>query len=201
MLHRVAPCGVLIVALLLAACTSGKRHAAGQQPPAGTSGTTAPAGPATLHLNLQASAIGVARGVNAAAAARGATPDMQRFLSGYLTAAFLDAQRQQRAGWRNLIAMFDATVQATARRDLDALSLGAEASKVTAVRAGPTSARVAFLFSGSHPAAATVSLDFSGTADTGQGSGPVRLKAVLQLLRTAHGWVIESYDSHTGGGP
>jgi hypothetical protein len=200
MTRRVAPAVLLAAALLPAAgCTSGHKQPASQGTVA-SNATTAPAGPGTLRLNLRASALGAGHGVNAAAAARAATPEMQRFLTRYLTAAFLDAQRQQQAGWHDLLALFDGPVQATARRDLAALSLGPDAARVSAVRAGPTSAKVTFLLSGSRPAAATVSLSFSGSADTGQGTGPVRLRTVLQLLRTGRGWTIESYDSHTGSG-
>jgi hypothetical protein len=44
-----------------------------------------------------------------------------------------------------------------------------------------------------------VRLSFDGTADSPQGSGPVRLRSVLQLLGGQPGWRIAAYDSKTGG--
>ena len=36
------------------------------------------------------------------------------------------------------------------------------------------------------------------TADTAKGSGPVRLRSVLQLLATGDSWRIAAFDSRTG---
>jgi hypothetical protein len=54
------------------------------------------------------------------------------------------------------------------------------------------------LFSGNRPAAATVTISFDGTATTAQGSGPVRVHSVLQLLAGQPGWRIAAYDSKAG---
>jgi hypothetical protein len=51
---------------------------------------------------------------------------------------------------------------------------------------------------GPRPVAATVRLAFDGTAATAKGSGPVRLRSVLQLLWTRSGWRIAAFDSRTG---
>jgi hypothetical protein len=56
------------------------------------------------------------------------------------------------------------------------------------------------LFDGGRAIAATVQLSFDGTADSSQGSGPVRLRSVLQLLGGKSGWRIAAYQSRTGGG-
>ena len=102
------------------------------------------------------------------------------------------------AGWDGLIGLFDKPVRASARKQLDALSLGADARKVSAIRPSRASARAVVLYGEQRPAAATVRLAFDGTADTAQGSGPVHLRSVLQLLATGEGWRIAAFDSRTG---
>jgi hypothetical protein len=191
---RVPAVLLVAVALLVAGCSSGKK-----QPQAAptTSPSTAPvAGP--LQVNLTTTARGPERGFNASQAAKQASPDLQKFLTRYLTVAFLQPA-QAKAGWKDLLSMFDAPVRTAAKRQLDSLALGSVASNVTAVRPGKANARAVVLFSNGHPAAATVRLSFEGTADSAQGSGPVRLRAVLQLLGGQPGWRIAAYDSQTGG--
>jgi hypothetical protein len=193
---RVSTALLVAVALLLAGCSSGKK----QQPKAAQTtsppSTAAPAaGP--LQLQLTTSAVGPERGFNPSQAAKRVTPDLQRFLTHYLTVAFLQPQ-QAKKGWRDFLAMFDPPVRASAKRQLDALALGSLAPKVTAVRPGRAGARATVLFSGNQPAAATVTISFDGTATTAQGSGPVRVHSVLQLVAGQPGWRIAAYDSKAG---
>ena len=193
---RVPTALLVAVALLLVGCSSGKK----QQPKAAQAtsppSTAAPAaGP--LKLQLTTSAVGPERGFNPSQAAKRVTPDLQRFLTRYLTFAFLQPQ-QAKKGWKDFLAMFDPPVRASAKRQLDALALGSVASKVTAVRPGRAGARATVLFSGNRPAAATVTVSFDGTATTAQGSGPVRVHSVLQLVAGQPGWRIVAYDSKAG---
>jgi hypothetical protein len=189
----VAVAGVVAALLLAAACTSG-----GSRSPGTATGTTAapaaPAGP--LRVQLVATAK-VPPGVNAGQAAKRAAPGLQRFVDRYLQAAFVDAAGGE-AGWNGLLGLFDPTVRASARRQLDALSLGAAARTVTAVRPGRASARAVVLYGGRRPEAATVRVAFDATADTAKGSGQVHLRSVLQLLATGGGWRIAGFDSRTG---
>jgi hypothetical protein len=183
---------LLAVALLLAACTSGGRRDGGATPAPAT--TAAP--PKQLEVTLRTTARGPERGFDAKRAARRAAPGIERFLDRYLTVAFVDAAGGE-GGWDRLLAMFDQPVRAAARKQLDALSLGAAAPTVTAVQPGRATATAAVLY-GSRPAAATVRLVFDGTAATAKGSGQVHLRSVLQLLWTRGGWRIAAFDSRTG---
>jgi hypothetical protein len=54
------------------------------------------------------------------------------------------------------------------------------------------------LYGDGGPEAATVRVSFDATADTAKGSGPVRLRSVLQLLATGNSWRIAAFDSRTG---
>jgi hypothetical protein len=187
------PVALLAAALLLVACTSGgDRDAggAGERPAT----TTAPAKP--LKVTLQTTARGPERGFNAKKAAKRAAPGIERFLDRYLTVAYVDAAGGE-GKWDRLLAMFDQPVRAAARKQLDALSLGAAAPTVTAVQPGRATARAAVLYR-TQVAAATVRLAFDGTATTAKGSGQVRLRSVLQLLWTREGWRIAAFDSRTG---
>jgi hypothetical protein len=195
---RVPTALLVAVALLVAGCSSGRK----QQPKAAqatsTPATAAPAaGP--LKLQLTTSARGPERGFNPSQAAKQVTPDLQRFLTHYLTVAFLQPQ-QARVGWKDYLAMFDPPVRTRAKQQLDSLALGSVAPKVTGVRPGRAAARATVLFSNSRPAAATVVISFDGTATTALGSGPVRVHSVLQLLAGQPGWRIAAYDSQTGEG-
>ncbi|HEV8652295.1 MAG TPA: hypothetical protein VG276_23620 [Actinomycetes bacterium] len=163
----------------------------------GQPATSGPPKAGPLQLELKSAAQGPERGFNPKTAAQRATPDMERFIRRYVTAAFLDPG-QPRAGWRDLLAMFDTPVQRAARRDLESLSLGTAAAQVKTVRPGRARAAVMFLYQGGRPVGATVKLAFDGSADVEQGTGPVRLRSVFQLLRTAQGWRIVSYQSQTG---
>jgi hypothetical protein len=186
---RSGPVALLAAAVLLAGCTSGGDKAA-----APTATTAAP--PAELQVKLVTTARGPERGFNARRAARRAAPGVERFLDRYLTTAFVGAAGGKR-GWDELLALFDTPVRAAARKQLDALSLGAAAPQVTAVRPQRASARAVVLY-GRRPAAATVRLAFDATADTAGGSGEIRLRSVLQLLSTRRGWRIAAFDSRTG---
>jgi hypothetical protein len=186
---------LMAVALLVAGCTSGKKQ---EQAAPTTTPTTAAAVAEPLKLTLTTTARGPERGFNPSKAAKQVTPDLQKFLTRYLTVAFLQPA-QAKSGWKALLSMFDTPVRTTAREQLDSLALGSAASKVTRVRPGKASARAVVLFSNGHPAAATVQLSFDGTADSAQGSGPVRLRSVLQLLGGQPGWRIAAYNSQTGG--
>jgi hypothetical protein len=195
-LPGLARLGALAVAALVAAgCSFG-----GGSRPAGEVGTPVPStlAPAKpLRVALVTSARGPERGFDARRAARQAAPGIERFLDRYLSAAFVDAAGGE-AGWDGLLGLFDKPVRAGARKQLDALSLGAAAPKVTAVRPERASARAVVLYGDRRPAAATVRLAFDGTADTAQGSGQVHLRSVLHLLATGDGWRIAAFDSRTG---
>jgi hypothetical protein len=186
--------GVLAAILVAGGCTSGGGSEGDGAAPG--SPTTA-AAPAELDVKLVTMAKVPLGGPDAKRAARQAAPGLERFLDRYLTAAFVDAAGGE-GGWGALIGLFDKPVRASARKQLDALSLGADAAKVRDVRPGRASARAVVLFGERRPAAATVRLAFDGTADTAQGSGQVHLRSVLQLLATGEGWRIAAFDSRTG---
>ena len=136
-------------------------------------------------------------GLSAARAARRAAPGLERFLDRYLSAAYINAAGGE-AGWDGLLGLFDKPVRAAARKQLDALSLGGAAPTVTAVRPSRATAKAVVLYGAKRPEAATVRVSFDGTADTAQGSGPVHLRSVLQLLATGDSWRIAAFDSRTG---
>jgi hypothetical protein len=194
------PALVSLVALLVAAvllvtgCTSdkGEPTTTGQSQ---TSGTIAAV--KSLRIEMRSSAQGPERAFNAKAAAKKATPNMERFLHRYLTVAFLDPG-QQKDGWRDLLVMFDGSVKAAAKRDLDSLSLGSGAAEIKSVQPDKAKASVVFFYRGSRPAGATVKLNFEGSAEAEKGTGPVRLQSVFQMLSTAQGWRIAAYQSRTG---
>jgi hypothetical protein len=192
---RVPTALLVAVVLLVAGCSSGKKQPKAAQTTSPPSTAASAAGP--LKLQLTTSAVGPERGFNPSQAAKRVTPDLQRFLTRYLTVAFLQPE-QAKKGWKDFLAMFDPPVRASAKRQLDALALGSVASKVTAVRPGRAAARATVLFSGNRPAAATVTVSFDGTATTAQGSGPVRVHSVLQLLAGQPGWRVAAYDSKAG---
>jgi hypothetical protein len=188
------PAAVALVALLAAGCTSGGR----EEPPGQATGTTVAPGPAQpLEVRLVATAKVPPGGPSARRAARQAAPGLERFLGRYLTVAFVDPAGGE-ARWDGLLGLFDQPVRASARKQLDALSLGAAAPGVSAVRPHRASARAVVLYDSGRPAAATVRLAFDATADTAQGSGQVHLRSVLQLLATGDGWRIAAFDSRTG---
>jgi hypothetical protein len=189
-------CVLLVgVALLAAGCSSGKKQK--DQTPATTAQATAPAaGP--LEVTVSTTARGPEQGFNANQAAKQVSPDIQRFVSRYLTVAFLQPA-QARSGYKDLLAMFDTPVRATATKQLDSLSLGSAGSQVKTVRPGKAAARAVVLFAGGHPTAATVNISFDGTADSAQGSGPLRLRSVFQPRRAEAGWRSAAYSSKTGG--
>jgi hypothetical protein len=185
---------VLAAVLFAAGCTSGGRSERGG--PAATP-TSGPAAPAQLQVALVTTARVPPGGLSAASAARQAAPGLERFLERYLTVAYVNAAGGE-AGWDGLLGLFDTPVRAAARKQLDALSLGQAAPTVTAVRPGRAAARAVVLYGGRRPEAATVRVTFDGTADTAQGSGPVHLRSVLQLLATGDSWRIVAFDSRTG---
>ena len=191
----VGSAGVLAAVLAVAGCTSGDRSEQAGQAPGSTANPAAPTRP--LQVELVATARVTPGGPSAKRAAKQAAPGLERFLDRYLTAAYVDAAGGE-AGWDRLLGLFDKPVRASARKQLDALSLGAAAAKVSAVRPGQASARAVVLYGDRRPAAATVRLAFDGTADTAQGSGQVHLRSVLQLLATGEGWRIADFDSRTG---
>jgi hypothetical protein len=185
---------VLAAAVLLAAgCTSGGRSEGGQA----TTPTTAAAPAQPLRVRLVTTAQVPPGGLSAARAAKRAAPGLQRFLDRYLSAAYLNAAGGE-AGWDGLLGLFDKPVRASARKQLDALSLGQAAPTVTAVRPGQATAKAVVLYGDGGPEAATVRVSFDATADTAKGSGPVRLRSVLQLLATGNSWRIAAFDSRTG---
>jgi hypothetical protein len=185
---------LLTAVLLVAGCTSGDRP---EPSPAGGPASTAAPPAEPLRVQLVTTAKSPPDGLTAKRAAQRATPGLERFLDRYLTAAFVEAAGGE-AGWDGLLGLFDKPVKASARKQLDALSLGAAAPKVSAVRPHRASARAVVLYGDRRPAAATVRLAFDATADTAQGSGQVHLRSVLQLLATGEGWRIAAFDSRTG---
>jgi hypothetical protein len=182
----------VLAAALAAGCTSGGRSGSGGQ---ATGSTAAPAGP--LQVELVATAKVPPGGLSAKQAAQRAAPGLEKFLDRYLAEAYVDAAGG-RANWNGLLGLFDTPVRAAARKQLDALSLGAAAPEVSAVRPGRASARAVVLYGTRRPEAATVRLAFDATADTAKGSGQVHLRSVLQLLATGEGWRIAAFDSQTG---
>ena len=192
---RTGLAGLLAGVILAGGCTSGGGSGSDGAP------SEPSAAPATPARSLQVQLVTVAKvppgGPNARRAASKAAPGLERFLDRYLTAAYLDAAGRK-GGWDRLIGLFDTPVRGSARKQLDALSLGAAAAEVSAVRPSRASARAVVLYGTQRPAAATVRLVFDGTADTAKGSGPVRLRSVLQLLATGDGWRIAAFDSRTG---
>jgi hypothetical protein len=187
---------VLLAAVLLAAgCTSGGRSEGGGQAATPTSAPAAPAEP--LKVQLVTTAKVPPGGLSAGRAARRAAPGLERFLDRYLDAAYVNAAGGE-AGWDGLLGLFDTPVRAAARKQLNALSLGEAAPTVTAVRPGRATAKAVVLYGAKGPQAATVRVAFDGTADTAQGSGPVHLRSVLQLLATGDSWRIAAFDSRTG---
>jgi hypothetical protein len=187
---------VLLAAVLLAAgCTSGGRSEGGGQAATPTSAPAAPAEP--LKVQLVTTAKVPPGGLSAGRAARRAAPGLERFLDRYLDAAYVNAAGGE-AGWDGLLGLFDTPVRAAARKQLNALSLGEAAPTVTAVRPGRATAEAVVLYGAKGPQAATVRVAFDGTADTAQGSGPVHLRSVLQLLATGDSWRIAAFDSRTG---
>jgi len=187
--------GVLTGVLLAGGCTSGGGSGTDEQAPGSSAAPAAPAQP--LKVELVTTAKVPPGGPSPKSAATQAGPGLERFLDRYLTAAFVNAAGGE-AGWDGLIGLFDKPVRASARKQLDALSLGTDAPKVSAVRPSRASARAVVLYGEQRPEAATVRLAFDGTADTAQGSGQVHLRSVLQLLATGEGWRIAAFDSRTG---
>jgi hypothetical protein len=193
---RLALVASLLASVLLAAgCTSGGRSEPGGQ---ATGSTAAPATPAQpLRIQVVATAKVPPGGLSAKRAAQRAAPGLEKFLDRYLTEAYVDAAGGK-PDWNGLLGLFDTPVRASARKQLDALSLGAAAPQVSAVRPSRASARAVVLYGAHRPQAATVRLAFDATADTAQGSGQVHLRSVLQLLAAGESWRIAAFDSRTG---
>ena len=187
--------GVLTGVLLAGGCTSGGGSGTDGQAPGSSAAPAAPAQP--LEVELVTMAKVPPGGPSPKSAATQAEPGLERFLDRYLTVAFVNAAGGE-AGWDGLIGLFDKPVRASARKQLDALSLGTDAPKVSAVRPSKASARAVVLYGEQRPEAATVRLAFDGTADTAKGSGQVHLRSVLQLLATGDSWRIAAFDSRTG---
>jgi hypothetical protein len=194
-LRMVGLAGVLTGILLAGGCTSGSGSGTGGQAPGSSAAPAAPAQPLKVELVTMAKV--PPGGPSPKRAAKQAEPGLERFLDRYLTVAFVNAAGGE-TGWDGLIGLFDKPVRASARKQLDALSLGADARKVSAIRPSRASARAVVLYGEQRPEAATVRLAFDGTADTAQGSGQVHLRSVLQLLATGDGWRIAAFDSRTG---
>jgi len=185
-----------VLTLLATACSAGKKH--GSTAATTSSSSSAPGAP--LQISLTTGARGPERGFNATAAAKQAAPGLQQFLNRYVTTAFLQPSEGKK-GWSDLLVLFDPAVRTSAKQQLDSLSLGSAAAQVTTMRPGRADAKAVALFRGGHVVAATVQLAFNATADTAQGSGPIQLHAVFQLLRSNAGWRIASFKSSTGSSP
>jgi hypothetical protein len=185
---------VLIAVAVLAACTSGGDDRAADRS-AGTPSTAAR--PAPLDVDLVASGRSTDPKLNVKRAAKRSAPSLERFIGKYLTVAFLDAAGKPPRS-HDLLTLFDKPVRTAARKQLDALSLGTDAVKVSSVQPDRADARAVLLFRGRRAAAATVRLSFDGTASGDRGSGPVHLRSVFQLLATPDGWRISGFSSRTG---
>jgi hypothetical protein len=185
----------LLLTALVAGCTSGGRSGPGGQATGSTAAPAAPAAP--LEVQVVTTARVPPGELSAKQAARQAAPGLEKFLDRYLTEAYVDAAGGD-GDWKGLLGLFDTPVRAAARKQLDALSLGAAAANVRAVRPSRASARALVLYGPQRPEAATVRLAFDATADTAQGSGQVHLRSVLQLLASGEGWRIAAFDSRTG---
>ena len=177
-----------LLILVVGGCTGGG-DGDGQPSPAST---TAPPPPLTVEVTVKA--LDVPKGMQPQAAADRAKPDLTRLLHTYLTLAFLDPGQRQK-GYRDLLALFDERVRAEAQHELSSLSLSG-VQGVRLVRPERATADAVVLYNGRAPGAATVRLDFSGTAEAEQGSGPVRLQAALQLMASGEGWRIAAYSTN-----
>jgi hypothetical protein len=186
----------VLLTALAAGCTSGGGSGSGGQATGTTAAPAAPAAPA-LGVTLVATARVPPGELSAKQAAKQAAPGLEKFLDRYLTEAYVDAAGGK-ADWNSLLGLFDTPVRSSARTQLNALSLGAAAAQVSAVRPNRASARAVVLYGAQRPEAATVRLAFDATADTAKGSGQVHLRSVMQLLATGEGWRIAAFDSRTG---
>jgi hypothetical protein len=122
-----------------------------------------------------------------------AVPELDRFLTRYLTVAFDPAAA--RAGYPDFSRFFDPGLRRPVMRDMASLSLGRAGGNLSEVRTQPASARAVFLIEGARPLAATVRLSLDGQAAGPGGPVPISLRSTLQLERGPRGWRIASYDS------
>jgi hypothetical protein len=184
-----APFAALALAVALGGCTRDPAEPA----PAVTS-APATTTPRAISVRVRASASGDGRGPALTQAAKTATPELEGFLTRYLTIALDPAAAT--GGYAGLRAFFDPALRKAVARDLRALSLGPGGARVTAVSARPASAATRFLIQGSRPIAATVRLSVDGTvAGTEGAAAPLQLRAVFHLERTGSGWRIVDYTS------
>jgi hypothetical protein len=182
-----------VAAVLVVAGVGGCTGDQGEAPPSASS-PPATATPAAIGISVRvrASAAGDGRGPALARAAATATPELQRFLTRYLTIA-LDPGKA-RGGYRELGAFFDPALRKAAARDRPALTLGAGGTRVTAVSAKPATAVSTFLIEGSRPIAATVRLSVNGTVSGAEGApAPLSIRSTLNLERGKGGWHIVDY--------
>ena len=144
-------------------------------------------------MTVKASARGPGSAAALAKATTRAVPELEVFLTRYLTAAFdPDAAR---AGFPGFSRFFDPGLRQAVVRDLASLSLGRAGGNLTEVRTEPANASTVFLIEGARPLAATVVLSMRGSASGPAGRTPISLSSTLQLERGPHGWRIASYDS------
>jgi hypothetical protein len=187
---RVRP--VLVLATVLLVATAGCTRGRDREEASSQATTTAPA-PVVPTVAVKASAKGSGSGAALAKAAASAAPELDLFLTRYLTVAFSPAAA--RDGFPDFSRFFNPDLREAVVRDLASLSLGRAGGGLTGVRTDPASARAVFLIEGARPLAATVSLRMSGSATGPGGQLPISLQLVLALERGAQGWKIASYDS------
>jgi len=126
-------------------------------------------------------------------ASRRASPELEQFLTRYLTTAFDPAAA--RGGFQGFSQFFQPELRASVNRDLASLSIGRDGARLTEVRTRPAAARAVLLIEHGRPLAASVVLRMQGTARTTGGPGPLGLDSTFQLLRGTRGWKITAYES------
>ena len=181
---------MVLAALVTVALAGGCTKQA--KPPAAQTTTTGAATP--VSVKVTASARGEGSSGALSQAADRAEPELEKFLTRYVTTAFDPGAAK--AGIKSFNSYFDPDLRDAASKDLASLSLGDAAARISRVSTQPAKARAVFLVQGGRPVAASVELDVSGDAQVSGQSNPakVRLDAKLQLERTT-GWRIVSYDS------
>jgi hypothetical protein len=179
--------GAALAVVLVTGCGGDGAKEPGPAAPTTTTAVPAP----TVSVTASARGDGSAGALKQAATK--ATPELQTFLTRYVTTAFDPATA--RAGYQGFSRYFDPALRQAVTRDMASLSLGPGGAKLTQVSTRPAAARAVFLIAGGRPIAATVRLEVDGTASAGGGQTPISLRAAFQLERVTGGWRIAAYDS------
>jgi hypothetical protein len=178
------------IAVVVAGCSEGGERA---QPAASSTITSAAAAPNRPSVRVTASAKGDRPERLLKGASRRATPELQRFLTRYLSVAFDPAAA--RGGFQGFSEFFQPGLRPAVIRDLASLSLGREGGRLTEVQTRPAGARVVFLVEDGRPLAASVVLRMQGSARAPAGQGALSLDSTFQMQRGQGGWKIAAYDS------